>query len=64
MQGATDGRAVYRAGAAVLRRDVGLVEALRTVVGGDMTVLYVLGGLLAVGLMAYLLVALLKPELF
>lgn len=29
-----------------------------------MTVLYVIGGLLAVGLLAYLLVALLKPEIF
>ena len=29
-----------------------------------MTVLYVVGGLVSVGLMAYLVVALLKPELF
>jgi len=29
-----------------------------------MTILYVIGGLLALGLLVYLLVALLKPELF
>lgn len=29
-----------------------------------MTILYLIGGLLALGLMVYLLVALLKPELF
>jgi K+-transporting ATPase KdpF subunit len=29
-----------------------------------MTVLYLVGGLVSVGLMAYLVVALLKPELF
>jgi K+-transporting ATPase KdpF subunit len=29
-----------------------------------MTALYVLGGVVAVGLLAYLVVALLKPELF
>ena len=29
-----------------------------------MTVLYLVGGVVSVGLMAYLIVALLKPELF
>ena len=29
-----------------------------------MTILYVIGGLLVLGLLVYLLVALLKPELF
>lgn len=29
-----------------------------------MTILYLIGGILALGLLAYLLVALLKPELF
>ncbi len=29
-----------------------------------MTIVYLVGGMLALGLMAYLLVALLKPEIF
>ncbi len=29
-----------------------------------MTIVYLVGGILALGLMAYLLVALLKPEIF
>jgi K+-transporting ATPase KdpF subunit len=29
-----------------------------------MSILYVIGGLVAIGLLAYLVVALLKPELF
>jgi len=48
----------------VLRDFVGLGKRPRTVIGGSMNALYVIGGLIALALLIYLVVALLKPEAF
>jgi K+-transporting ATPase KdpF subunit len=51
--------------AAVLRGIVGVRESVRTPDGRpSMTVLYVVAGVIALALLIYLFVALLKPEAF
>jgi K+-transporting ATPase KdpF subunit len=55
-------RALYWFGGPVFRRILAVVEASGG--GPIMTVLYLVGGLVAIGLLLYLFVALLKPEIF
>ena len=43
---------------------MGLGKSLRTSLGGIMNALYVIGGLIALALLVYLVVAMLKPEAF
>jgi K+-transporting ATPase KdpF subunit len=43
---------------------VGLGKSSGTAIGGSMNTLYVIGGLIALALLIYLVVALLKPEAF
>jgi K+-transporting ATPase KdpF subunit len=59
------GYSVYRFGWD-LHRDLSLaLYLLRKPVGGsDMTGFYIVGGVLALGILIYLLIALLKPEVF
>ena len=48
----------------VLSHFVGPGKRPRTTIGGSMNALYVIGGLIALALLVYLVVALLKPEAF
>ncbi len=48
----------------VLPDFVGPGQRSRTAIGGEMNALYVIGGLIALALLVYLVVALLKPEAF
>jgi K+-transporting ATPase KdpF subunit len=60
-----NGRSVSGPDGRLLPGVVGLRRGLRSaVVGADMTALYALGGLISLGLLVYLFVALLKPEWF
>jgi len=43
---------------------VGPGQAVRAAVGGEMTGLYLVGTIISLALLIYLLIALLKPELF
>jgi len=56
--------AVRRGDGRLLRVDVGAREGLRARVGAAMPLIYVVGGVVSLGLLVYLVLALLKPELF
>jgi K+-transporting ATPase KdpF subunit len=60
----SDGHHLSRPDRRVLRPELGAHQAVRAGVRRDAMLLYVVGGVVAVGLMVYLVVALLKPELF
>jgi K+-transporting ATPase KdpF subunit len=62
--GESDGCLIHRCSSAVFHPLMGIGQAVRTAVGGAMTVLYVVVGLVALGLLIYLFAALLKPEVF
>ena len=48
----------------ILSHLLGPGKRSRTAIGGSMNALYVIGGLIALALLVYLVVALLKPEAF